>query len=122
MPGQLALSDRDRLAGQHRRDVLDQGLGRQHVDVAVQEPLEQAALVDLRPVEHRQQRLDLGGEQDQAFGPGVVQRLDPEAVPDQGHGAGLAIVDGEREHADEAVGARKAPLHEGVQHHLGVGA
>ena len=74
--------------------------------------------VDLAALEQRRQAR---GEPQPVRGPGVVQRLDPEPVAAQGEHAGVAVQDGEGEHPEEALDARRAPLVEGLEQHLGVG-
>ena len=67
-----------------------------------------------------QQRLRLGGEADVAAELGEEQRPDAEAVARQQQLLPLAVPDGDREVAVEALEAAGAPLLVGVRDHLGV--
>ena len=70
----------------------------------------EASAVDLRrPARVRTQRLQLGAEQEQRAELAPEQRLEADPVAGQGHGAGGAVPDGEREHADEPAQGRLDP-------------
>jgi hypothetical protein len=68
-----------------------------------------------------EQRLELGREREPTGAVDVIQRLDAEPVAREEELGLLAIGDREREHADEAVDHRRAPLLEAAQDHLRVG-
>ena len=96
-PDALAVDDQV-VAGVVFLDALEHRPGRHHL--AEGEEVVEGFLVELctHPGQ-RQQRLDLGGEREEALLNGIVQRLDPDAVPGQQQRLPFRIPERQGEHA-----------------------
>ena len=70
--------------------------------------------------EGRDDRLELGGEDDAVAALGVEERLDAERVAGEHQLAGRRVGDREREHAAEPVERGGPPVPPALKHHLGV--
>src|SRR5439155_26589361 len=93
------------------------------VAVAVDEKVDDRVVIGHGgEVRKREQRLDLGREQEVARRRGVVERLDSEPVARAEQAAQPAIPDGEREHALNAFETALAPPSVRLEQHLGIGA
>jgi len=81
----------------------------------------EADAVDRRvDIASREQGGERRGEADAALGLGQIERLDAETVAGEHHAARVALLDGEREHALEAVDAPRPPGVPGLEDDLGV--
>jgi hypothetical protein len=76
--------------------------------VAVGQELRHGGLVEPGPQPRREQRLDLGGEQQLALVDGVVERLDAQPVAREQEPPPPGIPDREREHPFQPLDARLA--------------
>src|SRR5262249_28508373 len=68
----------------------------------------------------REERLRLRAEDERRSAEGIEERLDPEPIAREKELLARAVPDAEREHAVEALDARRAPLHVRPQEDLGV--
>ena len=109
-----AAAPRERVPGRELADLaVDRQRCRNHVE---REERLQGVEVDLTAWE----RVELGCERKLARAVAVVERLDPERVAGEHDRPRAGVVDGDREHAAQALPQPRAPLLVPVHEHLGV--
>ena len=92
-------------------------------EITGSEQLRKTALVRLRLNETtRENRLDLGAEDEPIVADGPVERLDPQSIAREQQPPAGGVPDGEREHAAEAVNTVVPPLLVRVDNRLGIAA
>src|SRR5439155_7205062 len=89
-------------------------------DEAIGQELGKNRLVERRAWARRQDRLDLGSEQELARRDGVVERLDSEPIAGQQESLARAIPQGEGEHAPQALHAALPRLRVEMKYRLGI--
>ena len=114
----VAVADEQVVARQQLLDAPEERLAVQHELEG--EVVLQALGVGLDRREERQQRLGLGGQEQQAVDLRVVEGLDAEAVARAEERLLLLVPEGEREHAAQLLQAVHAPAPVRAQDHLGV--